>query len=52
MKQKTLKTYIEALSNDRLLLKLHEGGKTSKDYLITDIKQDSRQVSEGCIFVA
>ena len=52
MKQKTLKTYIEALSNDRLLLKLHEGGQTSKDYLITDIKQDSRQVSEGCIFVA
>lgn len=52
MTLKPLNSYIAALTEEQLLKDLHVDVVASAEHLVTAIEQDSRQVSEGSLFVA
>ena len=52
MNLKPLNNYIVALTEEHLLSQAHTGDVSAGQCQVTSIEQDSRRVSEGCIFVA
>lgn len=52
MNLKPLNNYIVALTEEHLLSQAHTGDVSAEQSQVTSIEQDSRRVSEGCIFVA
>ena len=52
MNLKPLNNYIVALTEEHLLSQAHTGDVSAEQCQVTSIEQDSRRVSEGCIFVA
>lgn len=52
MNLKPLNNYIAALTEEHLLSQAYTGDVSAAQCLVSSIEQDSRRVSEGCIFVA